>query len=126
MSDTYLRVCVLRDGHDGDHLDYGDAPDKDEFGNKHVEWPRCVHVSPVPEGEAERYRVVFEMVDPRMPRAGWHEVVNEHSRLRDAREQFEGLLMLEEEHEVRNPRLERAVVRWEPVDLADPERSVQP
>jgi hypothetical protein len=113
--DTYLRVCTLAEGHDGDHLPYHLAPDKDEFGNKQIAHPRCLWVEPVAESDSDRYRVVFELIDPRFPQAGWHEVTKEHFSLAQAEDQYEGLLQLEREGEdVRNARLERAVVAWEP------------
>lgn len=115
VAETYKRVCVLPDGHGGDHLPYYLAPDKDPAGNKEIAWPRCVHVVPVPDGEEEQYRVVFEMVDDRMPRAGWHEVCNEGVTRNEADCQLAGLRQLEAEGSVRNARLEKAVVRWEAV-----------
>lgn len=117
MSETYLRVCTLERGHAGDHLPYKDAPNKDEWGNKEIAHPRCEHVSPVETEPSGRYRVVFEMIDPRMPSAGWHEIVRETHDLDDARSQLEGLLQLETEgDDVRRPRLERAELTWIPVD----------
>jgi hypothetical protein len=113
-TETYQRVCVLADGHDGEHLPFHAAPG-DEFGNRKIAHPRCVHVEPVPAEETERYRVVFEIIDPRMTRAGWHEVARETSDLADAQQQLDGLRTLEAEGNVRAARLERAVVRWEPV-----------
>lgn len=117
VSDTYLRVCVLDEGHDGEHLPFHAAP-KDEFGNVAVERDRslrrCVHTEPVSDEPIDRYRVVFEMIDPRMVRAGWHDVVNETHDLAAARQQVEGLQRLEQQgDDVRNPRLERAVITWE-------------
>lgn len=119
MSETYERVCVLERGHAGEHLPYGLAPDKDEFGNKEVGWPRCHHVSPLSEmpERAERYRIVFEIIDPRYPDVGWHEVVKEHGTLSGARSQKTGLLELEAEGEdVRFRRIERSAIsgsrRW--------------
>lgn len=121
MSETYLRVCVLDEGHDGDHLPYHAAP-KDEHGNIAAErtrhLPRCVHVEPIgADEETTRYRVVFEIIDPRMPRAGWHDVARETHDLADAHSQLDGLARLQADgDDVRNARLERAVVRWERVD----------
>jgi hypothetical protein len=119
--ETYLRVCTLAEGHDGEHLPYYLAPDKDEFGNKQISQPRCVHVDPVPDnGAYPLYRIVFELIDPRMPAAGWHEVVKEHHDLRSAQDQLRGLRRLEREgDDVRNPRLESAQVRWEPVNVEE-------
>jgi hypothetical protein len=115
MSETYLRVCVLPRGHAGEHLPYRLAPDKDEFRNKEIAQPRCLHVDPVAlEHDEHRYRVVFELFDRSHPSAGWHEVARETHDLADAREQIAGLLSLEaHDDDVRSPRLERAVLRWE-------------
>jgi hypothetical protein len=114
VSETYLRVCTLERGHAGDHLPYKDAPDKDEFGNKEIAQPRCVHVSPVEDAPEDRFRVVFELVDPRMPEAGWHDVVRETHDLGDAQSQVAGLRQLELEGEkIRNARIQRARITWE-------------
>lgn len=116
MSDTYLRVCVLEDGHDGDHLPYRSAPKKDEFGNIDIAHPRCVHVEPAAMEEGERYRVVFQLIDPMMPRAGYHEVVKEHANLGEAQSQLAGLRQLEADgDEVRAPRIDKTVIRWETI-----------
>ena len=115
-----MRVCTLPDGHDDEHLPYYLAPDKDRFGNKHIAQPRCVHVVPIPAGDEPRYRIVFEIIDPSMPRAGWHEVARETSDLADAQSQIVGLAQLERDgNDVRNARIERAVVTWEPAPEGD-------
>lgn len=115
--DTYQRVCTLEDGHKGDHLPFHAAPPKDEFGNKAIGHPRCVHVDPVPSVDPAgfRYRIVFEMIDPRMPRAGWHEVGREHDTLESAQEQAAGIRQLEAKgDDVRNPRIEKSIIAWGP------------
>ena len=118
ISATYQRVCTLERGHDGDHVPYHAAPDKDEWGNKEIAHPRCVHVDAMPlETEEERYRVVFQIIDPQMPAAGWHDVVRE-SDLADCIDQVQGLRQLEREgDDVRNPRIEKAVVKWETYEV---------
>jgi hypothetical protein len=114
VSDTYRRVCVLERGHPGDHLPYHAAPPKDEFGNKDIAHPRCLHVVPVETEAGTRYRVVFELIDPMTPLAGWHEVANEHSELAEAESQLAGLRSLERNgDDVRNSRIEHATVKWE-------------
>lgn len=115
MSETYLRVCTLERGHDGDHLPYKDAPMRDEW-NRVIAQPRCPHVSPVENVTEDRYRVVFELIDPRMPEAGWHDVVRETHDLGDAQSQVAGLRQLEMEGEkIRNARIEQARITWEVV-----------
>lgn len=117
--ETYMRVCVLARGHEGDHLPYRDAPDKDEFGNKEIEHPRCLHVDPVSVGDEEpRYRLIFEIIDPRYPEAGWHEVVRESSELSDLRAQMNGLAEIAAAgDDVRNARIEAATLTWTKLEL---------
>lgn len=118
MSDeTYLRVCVLKAGHEGGHLPYEDAPDKDDFANKHIAHPRCTFVSQARMWERRRFRVVFEIVSPLSPNLGWHEIVNEHSSEKEAVAQLRGLRELERKGEVRLSRLESATVQWVPIDV---------
>lgn len=113
--DTYQRVCVLTCDHAGDHLPFYAAPVKDDFGNKDVSHPRCLHVIPVPTTDPGgfRYRVIFEMIDPRTPLAGWHEVGREHDTLESAQDQAAGIRELEAGgDDVRNPRIEKSIVAW--------------
>lgn len=114
--DTYKRVCVRQAGHEGDHLPYYRG-EQDEHGNVKIQQPRCVHVDPVTVDEPEeRYRIIFEMIDPRFPEAGWHEVGREGT-IESVREQADGIRELEAKgDDVRNPRIERATVRWSMVE----------
>jgi hypothetical protein len=118
LTDTYKRVCTRKEGHEGSHLPYYQTPDKDEFGNKDVQQPRCKHVDPIPiEQEEERYRIVFEVIDPMYPEAGFHEVGKEHDTLESAKDQRDGILILSQEGEdVLFLRIERLVSRWELVE----------
>jgi hypothetical protein len=118
MTETYKRVCTRKEGHDGEHLPYYLTPDKDEFGNKEVQQPRCMHVVPIPiEQEEERFRVIFDIIDPRYPQAGWHEVAKEHDTLESAIDQRDGLQRLMQEGEdVSFTRIERLVSRWELIE----------
>lgn len=118
LLETYSRVCVLERHHAGEHLPFHAAPVVDKFGNKKVATPRCLHVDPVPrDEEGDRYRIVFEIIDPRYPEAGWHEVGREHDSLEDAREQKRGILALAAEGDpVRNPRIERTSGTWAEVE----------
>lgn len=117
--ETYMRVCTRKLDHDGEHLPYYKTPAKDEFGNKEIHHPRCLHVVPIPfEEEQPRYRIIFEIIDPRYPDAGWHEVGRETESLEDAISQYEGLIKLfQEGDDVRFPRIERCVLKWEKVEM---------
>lgn len=115
ITDTYKRVCTRKEGHEGEHLPYYMTPDKDEFGNKDIQHPRCLHVVPIPiENEEERFRIVFEIIDPRYPEAGWHEVAKVHDTLDEAQDHKNGILQLQQEgDDVQFVRIERLVSRWE-------------
>lgn len=118
LTEAYQRVCVRKEGHEGSHLPYHQAPDKDEFGNKEIQHPRCNHVDPVPiEQEEERYRIIFEIIHPLKPQAGWFEMAKEHDTLESAQDQRDGLLELAQKgDDVLFLRIERLISRWELVE----------
>lgn len=118
LTQTYTRVCTRKEGHEGEHLPYYLTPDSDEFGNKDVQQPRCKHVVPIPiEQEEERFRVVFDMIDPRYPEAGWYEVAKEHDSLEEAISHRNGLQYIQQKgDDVSFSRIERLVSRWELVE----------